>query len=370
MQKKLGVSLVFVVFSVLLVGGSAGCSGGGSPTTPPPPASTRVVSLSGTLAFGSVTVGQTADRNLTIANTGNSTLTVTGITGPSGLSSNWTSGTIAAGGSQVATIRFSPTIAQAYSGTVTVNGDHTAGTNTIAFSGTGTVPAGTRIISLSGSLAFGSVAVGQSADRALTITNTGNSTLAVTCVTGPTGFSSSWTSGAIGAGLSQVATIRFSPTAQQAYSGVITVCADHTSGSNTLAVSGTGATAPLQLPVINTFSVSPNSIVSGGSATLRWDVSGASTISIGTVSASGEMTVRPSSSADYQIVATNNDGNALRSAFIYVGPSNTCSAAFYPSGTTAVCNNGQLSQSQNRSGTCSQNGGVRCWICPGRLCEG
>lgn len=53
----------------------------------------------------------------------------------------------------------------------------------------------------------------------------------------------------------------------------------------------------------------------------------------------------------------------------------TCNAAAYPSsascGTpTAVCDNGQLSCSQNRSGTCSSNGGVRCWLCPGKLCNG
>lgn len=52
-------------------------------------------------------------------------------------------------------------------------------------------------------------------------------------------------------------------------------------------------------------------------------------------------------------------------------PSNSCSGV--PSradcGTpTARCNNGQWSCSQNRSGTCSSNGGVSCWVCPGRLC--
>jgi hypothetical protein len=35
---------------------------------------------------------------------------------------------------------------------------------------------------------------------------------------------------------------------------------------------------------------------------------------------------------------------------------------------TARCNNGQYSCSQNASGTCSSNGGVDCWICPGLLC--
>lgn len=373
MQRRARLAIVSTACGALLMG-LAGCSGGGAnaPTAPTTP--TRVISLSGTLAFGAVTVGQTLDRTLTITNTGNSTLAVTGMTGPTGFATTWSSGTIAAGTSQAVTIRFSPTLAQAYSGTITVNGDHTAGTNTAAVSGTGIAPAGTRIIALSGSMAFGAVTVGQTSDRALTITNTGNSSLTVTCVTGPTGFSSNWTSGIIGAGLLQVATIRFAPTALQAYTGVITVCADQTSGANTLAVSGTGSAQPSQPPVINQFSLSPNSIVPGGSATLQWNVSGASTVSInqgiGTVSSVGQMSVRPSLSTDYQIVATNGDGNALRSAFLYVGPSDTCSAAFYPAGTTAVCNNGQYSQSQNRSGTCSSNGGVRCWICPGRLCTG
>jgi hypothetical protein len=36
---------------------------------------------------------------------------------------------------------------------------------------------------------------------------------------------------------------------------------------------------------------------------------------------------------------------------------------------TAVCADGWLSCSQNRSGTCSSHGGVKCWICPGTLCR-
>ncbi|MBE3123251.1 MAG: carboxypeptidase regulatory-like domain-containing protein, partial [Planctomycetes bacterium] len=41
-----------------------------------------------------------------------------------------------------------------------------------------------------------------------------------------------------------------------------------------------------------------------------------------------------------------------------------------PCGTaTAFCNDGWYSCSQNRSGTCSTHGGVRCWICPGVLCN-
>ena len=100
------------------------------------PASTCIIRLSGDLAFGSVTVGQTPQRTLTIYNDGNSTLTVSGISYPTGFSGNW-SGTIGAGGSRNVTVAFSPTAVTSYSGTVTVNSDKTSGTNTISCSGTG-----------------------------------------------------------------------------------------------------------------------------------------------------------------------------------------------------------------------------------------
>jgi hypothetical protein len=98
--------------------------------------------LSGNLAFGNVTVGQTATTTLTITNNGNSTLTISGSTVPGGgvYTASWTNGTIPAGGSQQVTEFFAPTAAQSYNGTLTVTGDQTSGTNTIAISGTGTPP--------------------------------------------------------------------------------------------------------------------------------------------------------------------------------------------------------------------------------------
>ncbi|MGB2829103.1 MAG: choice-of-anchor D domain-containing protein [Phycisphaerae bacterium] len=204
------------------------------------PASTRIIRLVGDLAFGNVRVGQTATRMLTICNDGNSTLTVSGITYPSGFSGAW-SGTIAAGGSRSVTVTFAPTAAQSYSGTVTVNSDKTSGTNTKACSGTG-IPAATRIIRLVGDLAFGNVQVGQTATRTLTIWNDGNSTLSVSSITYPSGFSGAW-SGTIAAGGSRSVTVTFAPTAAQSYSGTVTVNSDKTSGTNTKACSGTG-TAP------------------------------------------------------------------------------------------------------------------------------
>ena len=114
-----------------------------STSTPTPSPNTRVISLSGNLAFGNVAVGQTGTAMLTILNSGGSTLTVSGMTVPSGsggaYEASFTSGTITAGASQPVTIRFAPTEGRTYGGTLTVNGDHTSGANTIPISGTGTL---------------------------------------------------------------------------------------------------------------------------------------------------------------------------------------------------------------------------------------
>jgi len=121
----------------------AACGGGdASPTapSPTPSATTRIIALSGSLAFGEVAVGSQRDLSFTITNTGTAPLTITGMSVTGGLSAHttasWTSGSIAPGASQTVTIRFAPTSAGAFSGTLTVNGDQTSGANTIPISGT------------------------------------------------------------------------------------------------------------------------------------------------------------------------------------------------------------------------------------------
>ena len=117
-------------------------SSSSSPTSPTPPSSpTRIIGLAGNLTFGNVTVGQSANATLTITNSGNAPLTITGLTVPSGSGSSYvasfTSGIIGAGATQPVTIQFKPVSAATYSGTFTVNGDQTSGTNTMPISGTG-----------------------------------------------------------------------------------------------------------------------------------------------------------------------------------------------------------------------------------------
>lgn len=104
------------------------------------PLQTRVISLSGDLIFGSVVVGSSAQRVLTIANNGNATLTVSSLSYPNGFRGDWPGGTIAAGGSQQVTVTFSPASASSYGGKLTVDSDATSGANSAAASGTGYEP--------------------------------------------------------------------------------------------------------------------------------------------------------------------------------------------------------------------------------------
>lgn len=157
------------------------------------------------------------------------------------------------------------------------------------------------------------------------------------------------------------------------------------SGYNTLqqSVTVTGNVtvdlALIRTPVANvsidSFNADSTVITKGQSTTLRWAVTNSTGVSIdngiGTVSASGSRSIAPSAlSTTYRITATGNGGPVSRTVSVTAADpaAMTCTVPT-PAGVTAVCNNGQYSMSQNAAGTCSSNGGVQCWVCPGVLCK-
>ena len=121
---------------------SIACSGGNSSPTSPTTA-TRVIALEGNLTFGDVLVGHSKELVVTIRNNGTGAMTMTGISGSSGVTPQTAasplSGSIPSGGSLNVTFRFSPTSPGTISGTITFTTDHTSGTNTMTMSGTGVV---------------------------------------------------------------------------------------------------------------------------------------------------------------------------------------------------------------------------------------
>jgi hypothetical protein len=76
------------------------------------------------------------------------------------------------------------------------------------------------------------------------------------------------------------------------------------------------------LPVINSFTADPTSIASGGGSTLRWDVSGATEVTIDPLTESfaptGTRTVSPTTTTTYTLTASNEAGSSTAAVQVTV----------------------------------------------------
>jgi hypothetical protein len=129
-------------FSVFIAACSTTTSS--SPDLPaPPPAATRIIRLGGNLNFGDVQIRTVRDDGvLTVSNDGNDNLEVAGMQGPCAqvgvvrpLSPS--AFAVAPGATVSVGFLFAPVVPINCSGTITVNANHTSGTNTIAITAFG-----------------------------------------------------------------------------------------------------------------------------------------------------------------------------------------------------------------------------------------
>jgi hypothetical protein len=97
-----------------------------------------------------------------------------------------------------------------------------------------------KAIAVSGNLTFGNVLIGTSAQMSMTISNAGSTTLNVSSITLPTGFTTTFTTATIPVAGTVTAFIKFSPAAAISYTGTATVNSSATSGTKSLPVSGSG----------------------------------------------------------------------------------------------------------------------------------
>ena len=88
---------------------------------------------------------------------------------------------------------------------------------------------------------------------------------------------------------------------------------------------GTSCTIPagiLSAPAINVFDASPMSISTGGTATLNWSVTGATTVDIepgiGKVALTGTRLVLPTATTAYTLTATNTIGSSIATTQVMV----------------------------------------------------
>jgi len=210
------------------------------------------IDASPSLVFGVVTPGQSADQTLWLRNKGNGPLTVHsfGIDDPLfTVVSPAAPFTIATGGRQPVTVRFTPTATGARTATLMiVSNDPANGATKVALTGGLSTSSPVATISVSPtSLAFGSVSVGQTKDLSLSVQNKGAAALSVKSLSIGKGMFSVVSPSApvnVPAGSQQTVRVRFSPTAAGAQSGTLAVASNDPSNP-TISVSmvGQGAVA-------------------------------------------------------------------------------------------------------------------------------
>jgi hypothetical protein len=225
----------------------------GSGTAAAPPTATLSPA---TLSFGSVTSGVTSSAQmLTLSNTGNAALTISGITiggaNPTDFAETNTCGaSLAAGATCTISVTFTPGSVTSFSATVSIVDNATGSPQTATLSGSGTAPA-VPVATLSPStLSFGNVVTGvTSSAQTVTLSNTGNAALTISGITiggtNATDFAETTTCGeSLAAGASCTIAVTFTPGSVASFTATISV-ADSAAGSPQItSLSGAGIAAP------------------------------------------------------------------------------------------------------------------------------
>jgi len=174
-------------------GDTSGCNDGfvasyGLPSVNGPQATPTPASL----AFGNVTVNQTASETVVLKNTGTATLNISSIAVTGTDAANFTlnatattctnSTALAVDGTCNLTVDFKPTAAAGYSASLDVGSNATNAPTHVPLSGTG-VPAHPAISVDPTSLDFGTALVGTAVTYSVTVTNTGTTDLTLSAIT-------------------------------------------------------------------------------------------------------------------------------------------------------------------------------------------
>jgi hypothetical protein len=208
------------------------------------------------LDFGTVTVGQSATRTLTISNGGAAPLSATLTLGPgssAGFSFTPATATVAAGGSQAVTVTYAPAAAGAASGSIVIASNDPANPSvSVGLTATASAVTAPAIALDPTSIDFGQVIVGQTGQRTVAIRNQGTATLTVSSIALCAGTSAefAWSPGApltVAAGGAAQLVVAYAPVDAGADTGCLTVASDDPAHpASTLALSGSGA-SPGQL---------------------------------------------------------------------------------------------------------------------------
>ncbi len=297
------------------------------------PAAPRIAVAPTTLAFGNVTIGNPTPKTFTISNTGTAPLTgaVARATGTSAeYTVSPTSFNVAAGGSQVVTVTYSPADATSDDGSVAVtSNDATSPSVSVALTGAGVVAPAPNIALSPTSLSFGTLTVGGSAALAVQVQNTGTAPLGVTqiarCASPATSAEFTWSPAGpftVAAGGSTAVTVTYAPTAVGADAGCIAFTSnDAADPVVSLDVSGAGQAAAAPKIAVAPTSLAFGNVTVGTSSPKTFAIS-----NTGNATLTGTVARATGTSAEYAI--------SPGSFSVAAGGSQTITVTYAPGDTT------------------------------------
>jgi len=275
--------------------------------------------------FGSLVLGKKTSQVATVANTGNTPISITAATLSSGQFS--VSGltmplTLPVGQSNTFQVWFDPNAVGSPTGTLTIQTGNGVSSEQVALKGVATAPV--QQISLSSTnLNLGSVAVGTTSSGSLTIGNTGGANLLISLISvsgSPFGVSGMTTPSTVGPGASATLGVSFSPTTAGNDIGSILITSnDPQTPTATVALTGT-ATSAAVAPTITTQPVSQTvtagqtatfAVVASGTAPLgyQWQKNGANISGATAASYTTPATTTSDSGSTFDVVVSNTAGS-------------------------------------------------------------
>jgi uncharacterized repeat protein (TIGR01451 family) len=205
----------------------------------------------GSITFAAQILGTTsAPQNVTLMNSGNAVLTITGITITGDFAQTNNCGmNLPAGTSCTFQVTFSPLVAGTRAGQLSVSHDAAGSPHVVALSGAGVTPGPIAALS-STSLTFAARNVNTtSAAQPVTLTNTGNAVLNISSIAVTGDFAQTNNCGAtLAVSVSCTISVTFTPTVSGARAGAVTITTDAPGSPHTVGLSGSGTAFTITLP--------------------------------------------------------------------------------------------------------------------------
>src|SRR5579863_3442779 len=342
------------------------------------------------VTFTSIAVGQNSTQTETVTNTGGSSTTISAVaasgTGFS-ISGITPPVTLTPGQSTSFTVKFAPTSAGTFNGTVTVTSDASNPSLSIPLTGTATTPAAVLTASPT-SLTFTNIIVGQNSSQTETIKNTGGSSTTISAVAASgTGFNTSGITPPVTLtpGQSTSFSVKFAPTSAGTFNGTVTVTSNASNPSLSIPLTGTAA-SPATLTASPTSLIYTNiSVGQNSSQTETVTNTGGSSTTISAVAASGTgfsisgitppVTLTPGQSTSFTVkfaptsagtfngtVTVTSDASNPSLSIPLTGTATTPAAVLTASPTSLTFTNITVGQNSSQTETIKNTGGTSATI--------